>query len=248
MKMFTLKPNLIVVCLAFVLTSFAQTDVLMQHNDLNRTGWNPNETILNTSNVTPTNFGLLYKHTVDDQIFAQPLIITGVNVTDPATHTQVARNLLIVVTVKNTMYAFDADDGTLDPYWQKNFTPAGEIPPYAIDVHAALCNFTYTDFQAAGVGYGQQGSFGTVGTPVVDKTTNTLYLVSRYRDINVDNTSKGTSNLNNDPDWSSTGFFQQVHALDLSTGNEKFNGPVLIDPVSTFVMGTGVDHDVNNEI
>jgi hypothetical protein len=248
MKTITLKINLVLGLVVFSLCSYSQTDVLMQHNDLNRTGWNPSETILNTSNVTPTNFGLLYKHTVDDQIFAQPLIITGVNVTDPVTHTQVTRNLLIVVTVKNTMYAFDADDGTLDPYWQKNFTPAGEIPPFAIDIHAALCYFTYTDFKAAGNGYGQAGSFGTVGTPAVDKATNTLYFVSRYRDVNVDNATQGTANHNVDPDWSSNGFYQQVHALDLSTGIEKFGGPVLIDPVTTFVMGTGTDHNASNEI
>src|SRR5712672_2446890 len=103
MNEFTLKLYFIILCFFFASSSLAQTDVLMQHNDLNRTGWNPNETILNTSNVTPTNFGLLYKHSVDDQIFAQPLIVSGVLVTDPVTHNSVTRNLLIVVTVKNTM-------------------------------------------------------------------------------------------------------------------------------------------------
>ncbi len=248
MKTMTLKFNLVLGLVLFNLCSRAQTDVLMQHNDLNRTGWNPNETFLNTSNVTPTNFGLLYKRSVDDQIYTQPLIISGVNVTDPITHTQVTRNLLIVVTVKNTMYAFDADDGTIDPYWQINFTPPGEIPPYNIDIHAALCNFTYSDFKIAGNGLGQAGSFGTVGTPAVDKASNTIYFVSRYRDVNVDNASKGSSGHNSDPDWSSSGFFQQVHALDLSTGSEKFNGPVLINPATTFVLGTGIDHNINNEI
>jgi hypothetical protein len=248
MNFFTLKIYLSACFLLMVAFSHSQSDVLTQHNDLNRTGWNPNETILNTSNVTPTNFGLLYKHTVDDQIFAQPLIVSGVNVTDPITHTQVARNLLIVVTVKNTMYAFDADDGTLDPYWQINFTPTGEIAPNAVDIHAALCGFTYNDFKAAGNGYGQIGSFGTVGTPVINKATNTIYFVSRYRDINVDNITHGTGGHNNDPDWSSAGFFQQVHALDLSTGADKFGSPVLIDPVTTFVMGVGTDHNANNEI
>src|SRR5277367_508172 len=177
MKKMALKLYLIVWLMCVVVTGHAQTDVLTQHNDLNRTGWNPNESILNTSNVTPTNFGILYKHTVDDQIYAQPLIATGITVTDPVTHTQVSRNLLIVVTVKNTMYAFDADDGTLDPYWQINFTPAGEIPPNAGDIHAHLCNFTYTDFKPAGNNLGQIGSFGTVGTPVIDKSTNTIYFV-----------------------------------------------------------------------
>src|SRR6476661_5100609 len=77
--------------LFMALTGWSQADVLQQHNDLDRTGWNPNETILNTTNVTPTNFGLLYKREVDDQIFAQPLIVTGVTVTDPLTHTPVTR-------------------------------------------------------------------------------------------------------------------------------------------------------------
>ena len=250
--MFTLRLRLIVVSFFFVLSSHAQTDVLMQHNDLNRTGWNPNETILNTSNVTPTNFGLLYRRTVDDQIYAQPLIVTGVLVTDPITHNQVTRNLLIVVTVKNTMYAFDADDGTLDAYWQKNFTPAGEIPPLSGDIHAALCQFTYTDFTIAANGLGQAASFGTVGTPAIDKSTNTLYFVSRYRDQNVDNEPYDTAVVvgthQHDPEWSSSGFFQQVHAIDLSTGAEKFGGPVNINPSTTFVMGVGIDHDVNNQI
>jgi F5/8 type C domain/Secretion system C-terminal sorting domain len=239
MKKIALKPFLIIWSLFIAAVCQAQTDVLTQHNDLNRTGWNPNESILNTSNVTPTNFGILYKHAVDDQIFAQPLIATGITVTDPTTHTQVTRNLLIVVTVKNTMYAFDADDGTLDPYWQINFTPAGEIPPNAGDIHAHLCNFTYTDFKSSGNNLGQNGSFGTVGTPVIDKSTNTIYFVSRYRDQTVDNTPKNTTDHVNDPDWSSAGFYQQVHALDLSTGVDKFGSPVLIDPTTTFVNGTG---------
>lgn len=236
------------VCFLFMAAlSRAQTDVLTQHNDLNRTGWNPNENILNTTNVTPTNFGILYRLKVDDQIYAQPLIATGVNVTDPATHAAVTRNLLIVVTVNNTMYAFDADDGTLNPYWQINFTPAGEIPPNAGDIHAALCGFSYTDFKASGNDIGQVGSFGTVGTPVIDKSTNTIYFVSRYRDQNVDNTPKNNTDHANDPDWTSTGFFQQVHALDLSTGKDKFGSPVLIDPTTTFVNGTGPGN-VGNKI
>ncbi len=50
-----------------------------------------------------------------------------------------------------------------------------------------LCGFAYTDFQG-NFNQGQFGSFGIVGTPVIDKSTNTIYLVSRYRDPNVDNT------------------------------------------------------------
>ena len=239
MKKIALKPFLIIWSLFTAAVSVAQTDVLTQHNDFNRTGWNPDESVLNTSNVTPANFGILYKHAVDDQIYAQPLIASGITVTDPTTHTQATRNLLIVVTVKNTMYAFDAEDGTLNPYWQINFTPPGEMAPNAIDIHARLCNFSYQDFKASGNNLGQIGSFGSVGTPVIDKSTNTIYFVTRYRGQTVDNTPRNTTDHVNDPDWSSAGFYQQVHALDLSTGADKFGSPVLIDPATTFVNGTG---------
>jgi hypothetical protein len=237
MKMFIPKPFLSCLFLLLATVGRSQTDVLQQHNDAGRTGWNPNETILNTSNVTPTNFGLLYKYAVDDQVLAQPLIASAVSVKDPLSGLQVTRNLLIIVTVKNTMYAFDADDGTLEPYWKINFTPVGEIAPNAADVHSDLCITGYTDFKASGNGYGQIGSYGTVGTPVIDRTTNTIYFVSRYRDMTVDNAPRGgTHNLG--PDWSSAGFYTQFHALNLADGSDKFGSPVFIDATTT-VNGTG---------
>ncbi len=246
MKIFTRKLVLSVCCLLSILKVRSQTDVLTQHNDLSRTGWNSTETILNTTNVTPTNFGILYKHTVDDQIYAQPLVVNGITVTDPLTKASVKRNLLIVVTVQNTMYAFDADNGTLDPYWKINFTPPGTVVPSAGDIHSSLCNGGYTDFQ--GNGYGQKGAFGVVGTPTIDKSSNTIYVVSRYRDLIVDNNPRGTVLPNgkiydSDDDWDPTGFYQQLNALDLSTGTHKGNSPVLIDRATTTVPGTAPGND-----
>ncbi len=236
MKKFTLSALLFGSFFMSVSSGYAQADVLTQHNDLDRTGWNPSETVLNQSNVTPTNFGLLYKRTVDDQIYAQPLVVSGVTIGG------VKKNVVYVATVKNTIYAFDADDGTIDPYWTKNFTPAGETVPNAGDVHAYLCGFGYSDFDPVN-GLGQQGSFGIVGTPVIDKATNTLYFVSRYRDLTVDNAQQGSSGHTIDQDWSSTGFYQQFHAIDLSTGADKFNSPVTI---TAQVNGTGEGGTVLN--
>ena len=62
--------------------SFAQTNVsvVTQHNDINRSGWNNQETILNHSNVTKGKFGLLGIFSVDDEVYAQPLIINNITV------------------------------------------------------------------------------------------------------------------------------------------------------------------------
>ena len=51
---------------------------------------------------------------------------------------------------------------------------------------------------------------GITGTPVIDATTSTIYFVSNVK------------NTNNDT------YAQYLHAIDLVTGKEKFNGPELI--------------------
>ena len=49
--------------------------VLTQHNDNTRSGWNDNETALTTSNVNAGKFGKLFTMPVDDEVYAQPLVV-----------------------------------------------------------------------------------------------------------------------------------------------------------------------------
>jgi hypothetical protein len=61
--------------LAIACHSQAQVDVLTQHNDNARTGVNLKETVLTTANVNRSQFGMLFKRTVDDQLYTQPLVL-----------------------------------------------------------------------------------------------------------------------------------------------------------------------------
>src|SRR5213083_2666154 len=119
--------------------------VLTQHNDNTRSGWNDKETALTTSNVNVQSFGAVFTLSVDDQVYAQPLVVANVPIANGF------RNVVYVATVNNTLYAFDGDDGRL--YWRRNFTRAGMRPPRNTDMTGA-CSGRYPNFS---------GNIGTVG-------------------------------------------------------------------------------------
>jgi len=140
--------------------------VLTQHNDNTRAGWNDHETALTTGNVNPQQFGKVLTLTVDDQVYAQPLVAGHVHVSGGD------HNVVYVATVNNTLYAFDGDDGTL--YWSRNYSASGMRAPRNTDMTGA-CGGSYTDFS---------GNIGMVGTPVIDAANQTLYVVARSTDGN----------------------------------------------------------------
>ncbi|HUA65456.1 MAG TPA: hypothetical protein VME24_06390, partial [Alphaproteobacteria bacterium] len=177
------------------------TAVLTQHNDDNRSGDNLTETILNVADVNTNSFGLLYTRPVDDQIYAQPLIMTNVSIPGHG-----SRNLLIVATVNDSIYAYDADDPTVtQPYWKDSFiSPPNILVPDIADENAVGAGGgNYKDFA---------GNFGIVGTPVIDPASGTLFVVVRTKEI-----SNGTTN-----------FIQRLHALNIATGADEPNSPVVI--------------------
>src|SRR6476646_1078179 len=96
-------------------------DVTTFHNDNFRTGQNLSETTLTPANVNSSTFGKLFVINVDGKVDAQPLYLTGVNFPAKGVH-----NALYVATEHGTVYAFDADNGTL--LWSVTTLGAGEIP------------------------------------------------------------------------------------------------------------------------
>jgi hypothetical protein len=149
-----LVPSLAVLFLIFPAAqrSLGQVNVVTQHNDLARTGQNPSETTLTPSNVNVNQFGLLFRNTVDNQVYAQPLVVSAVNI-GGGTH-----NVVYVATTSNSVYAFDGDTGT--QYWHVNLgTPIsnGDYGAGCVDIN---------------------GSAGIIGTPVIDSVSGTLYVVN----------------------------------------------------------------------
>ena len=144
--------------LAFLLSFplvYAQVNVIMQHNDLARTGANLHETILTPENVNKDQFGMLWKRPVDDQLYTQPLVLTDVHV-GGGWH-----DLVFVTTVNNSVYAFDANArNEKDPYWHVNFGTPANLHDY--------------DFGCLDI----NGNMGIIGTPVIDPVRRVLYVVA----------------------------------------------------------------------
>jgi hypothetical protein len=168
-------------------------DVLTQHNDNARTGQNLNETVLTTKNVTAGTFGRLMTLPVEGLIMAQPLVVTATSV-NGALH-----NVLIVATMHNMVYAFDADDGSV--LWQTK-NPLGPPIPSS-DVGPA---------DDAGMHPGtvnMQVEVGILSTPVVDKDNGLIYLTR--------------------VDYTNSVMTMKLHVLELATGEDAPGSPVTVN-------------------
>ena len=175
------------------------TDVLTYHNDTSRTGANLNETTLTPQNVNASSFGKLFQYTVDGQVYAQPLVVSNLSIGGKV------HNVLIVATENDSVYALDANDPTAGPrhngvLWQDSF----------INPAKGITTVPAQDVENNGVG----PTYGITATPVIDKSTNTIYVVSQVKE--------------QPTDAGGPHYVQQFHALNLLNGKEKDGGPVTI--------------------
>jgi len=187
---------LVFAALLVSLPSSAQTSILTQHYDTGRTGQNTGETVLNPTNVNSTTFGKLFTLTVDGYVYAQPLFVPTLVIPGNGTH-----NVLYVATEHDGLYAFDADTGT--QLWYVTFLINGATTVSTSDVGGTQ------DINP---------EMGITGTPTIDPTTNTLYVI-------VNTVESGN-------------IIYRLHAIDITTGAEKLGGPVLI---TASVPGTAPD-------
>ena len=179
----------------------AQTSVTTQHNDIGRTGQNRNETILTPANVNTSGFGKLFSYSIDGQAYAQPLYVPGVTMGAGTLQAGTKHNVVFIATEHDSVYAFDADSNggsNASPLWKITLLDSA---------HGAASGATTVpngDLSTGDI----NPEVGITGTPVIDTSSNTMYVVGKTKE--------------------SGNYVQRLHALDLTTGAEKSGSPVTL--------------------
>ena len=190
----------------------------------------PNNLVVSGANKTKS-FGKLFTYTVDGLVYGEPLYVQNLPVTNNIGNTT-THNTVFVATNNNSVYAFDADSNTSNngsPLWHVNFNIPGSnsTATNGNDV-TTVFGFPQADIQPL---------IGIVGTPVIDETSGTLYVVAR--------TTEGTN------------YVHRLHAIDIRTGQEHLDSPALVgqfqDPFTgaispITVPGTGDGFDGNGNV
>jgi len=189
-------------------TGASPADNVTFHHDTNRSGWYSHETTLNTTNVASSSFGLLGTLTAKSgettfgKVYAQPLYIQNEN-TSSGKH-----NLIIIATSTDRVYAYD--ETTHAVVWEANFTnPA-----------AGITQQLWTD--APGQCPDVNPNIGIVGTPVIDRVRDRLYVVVPTKENGV--------------------FHLRLHALALSSGADAVSP---VEVTATIALLTGGTAAVN---
>src|SRR5262245_37013564 len=160
--------------LLLLVPSASAVDVLTSRNDLGRTGVNTAETALIPTRINAMTFGKLWTLYADGQIVAQPLYLSQLPVdtsTNPnAPRVQGTFNAILIATMHNTVYLYDADserpgpEGRTIPLWA---TWLGKPRPGDVDIDMFFTN---------------DPEWGILSTPVVDPTKSVVYVVAWHDD------------------------------------------------------------------
>ncbi|MGA2652532.1 MAG: chitobiase/beta-hexosaminidase C-terminal domain-containing protein [Terracidiphilus sp.] len=211
-----LAPTALTLLCFFAVSSRAQTPTPVPsptwRYDITHEGQNTQETALTPANVNVNSFGKLFSLGVDSTVYAQPLYIPGLTMSDGQVH-----NVIFVATENDSIYAFDADSNggsNASPIWKITLLDAA---------HGAGAGATAVPADPQGIKpQGDIGpTIGITGTPVINPATNTMYVVGNTLE-------NGT-------------YFSRLHAINILTGAEQSSPTVQTSPVviAATVPGTG---------
>jgi hypothetical protein len=126
---------------------------------------------------------------VDSDVFAQPLYVPGVSIASGS------HNVLYVATMNDTVYAFDADTPGA-PLWSINLADLVGATP-----------LPWASFLIAPATGPKLGNLGILSTPVIDPSTNIMYVVDCALE-------------------SGTTMTYRLHAIDITNGAEPYGAGV----------------------
>lgn len=204
------------------------TDFLGYRGGLNGLGVIPTESSLTPSNVAVNSFGKQHSVTLDGQIYAEPLVKTGVTIANgPNTVSGAAgvHDVVFVTTQHDSVYALDATSGAI--LWKRNFLDVN-VPANNTLGASAIKTLATTDVGSQDI----QPEIGITGTPVIDGASGTLYVVTKTKE-----TIGGVDH-----------FVQRLHGISLSDGTDRgtpfllgdtTNGNTNNTPIYTYGTGDG---------
>jgi hypothetical protein len=166
------------------------------HNDNSRSGINSQETTLTPVNVNVVSFGKRGSVALQGYAFGQPLYISNVTMNDGNAH-----NLVVVATEHDQVYGIDAD--TYQVLWQRSLLDSqGQVTPIpTADVNCEVLG----------------SEVGITGTPVIDPSSETVYLVAATK-----STQTGQAQ-----------YFQKIYALSLQDGVDRVLPTTITTPTGS---------------
>jgi len=180
------------------------TNVMTWHNNNLRDGLNSTETTLTQATVSKKTFGKICS--------TGPKVIDGQIYAEPlvvADGIKGYSQVVYVATMNDTVYFIDGGSTDCAVIQKISLLQPNEKAVPCTDIGQRTC----ATFDP---------EVGILGTPVINYATNTMYLVTWTV------STAGTCPATKAPAC----FVHRLHALDISTGLEKYNGPVVIPSIT----------------
>jgi hypothetical protein len=184
------------------------TGVMMWKGDTSESGNYSSEVTLTPANVNASQFGKLGSFTADGIIIAQPLYVSGLDMGAAGSH-----DLVIVATEHDSVYAFDADNPSAGPLWERHYADAanGITPmPDSFGGRTTL-----------------GGEVGITGTPYIDADSGAMYFVTTLSRNGVPEQWLRAINIRNGQDYGPGSV--QVQASVAGDGRGSVNGSIAFD-------------------
>lgn len=144
-------------------------------------------------------------------------VVDGQLYAQPLVISILGKNIVFLGTMNGSVYAIDGN--TCRQLGHVSLIPANEEPVQCVDLNSGHCSII-------------NPIIGILSTPVIDLGSKTIYV-----EVETESTSSSCQNRHEE-----SCFMHRLHALDLTTLAEKFNGPVVISGVHGNATFTAREH------